>query len=111
MVSEKEATTPATAVSQLPDYELVLVIKPDLAEGKFEATLDSLNRLITGKGGVVTSTDKWGKKKLAYPIKKASEGNYVLIKFQSKPAFTKELEANLRISEDVLRHLLVRVGS
>ena len=106
MVSEKAATETA---GDLRDYELVLVISPQLADEAFDATIDKYNRLITGKGGVVTDTQRWGKRKLAYPIKHFGEGNYVLFKLKMKPAFSKELEANLRISEEIVRHLLVKV--
>jgi small subunit ribosomal protein S6 len=52
--------------------------------------------------------EKWGKKKLAYPIKHFLEGNYVLTRFKVSPAQCKELEANLKITEEVLRHLLIK---
>ncbi len=108
MVSEKVA--PETA-GDLRDYELVLVINPQLSDEAYDATIEKYNRLITGKGGVVTDTQRWGKRKLAYPIKHFGEGNYVLFKLQIKPAFSKELEANLRISEEIIRHLLVKAGT
>lgn len=108
MVSDKVSTEEG---EQLPDYELVLVISPEVAEEKFEATLDNISRFISGKGGSISDVERWGKRRLAYPIRHFVEGNYVLTRFKLKPAFGKELEANLRISEEVLRHLLVRVGS
>ncbi len=108
MVSEKVSTEEG---KQLRDYELVLVISPELAEEQFETTIDNISRFITGKGGSVSDTERWGKRKLAYPIRHFGEGSYVLAKFKLKPEFGKELEANLRISEEVLRHLLIRLGS
>ncbi|MBI4283051.1 MAG: 30S ribosomal protein S6 [Chloroflexi bacterium] len=108
MVSEKVT---AEADKLLPDYELILVINPAVAEEKVEATLDNVSRFISGKGGSVADVQRWGKKRLAYPIKHFVEGNYVLTKFKLPPAFGKELEASLRISEEVLRHLLIKVGS
>ena len=96
---------------QLRDYELVLVISPEVAEEEFEATVDNVSRFITGKGGVISDIERWGKRKLAYPIRSFVEGSYVLARFKLKPAFGKELGANLQISEKVLRHLLIRVGS
>ncbi len=65
----------------------------------------------TGRGGTIANTERWGKRKLAYPIKHSLEGNYVLIKCKLKPASSRELEANLGISEEVLRHLLVKLES
>ena len=94
---------------KLHDYEMVLVISPEIDDEKFEATLDSVSRFITGKGGIVSDIERWGKKRLAYPVRHIVEGNYVLTRFKLQPEFGKELEANLRISEDVLRHLLVKM--
>ncbi len=109
MVSDKVTTV--VEGEGLRDYELVLVFSPQLAEEEFEAKIDNVSRFITGKGGVISGIERWGKRKLAYPIKHFVEGNYVLAKFKLKPASGKELEANLRISEEVLRHLLVRLDS
>jgi small subunit ribosomal protein S6 len=108
MVSEKLSTEEN---EQLRDYEMVLVISPDVAEEKFEATIDNISRFITEKGGVISDMERWGKRKLAYPIKNFIEGSYILTHFKLNPASGKELEANLRISEEVLRHLLIRMGS
>ena len=107
MVSEKVSTEEG---SKLRDYELVLVIGPEVAEEKLEATIDNVSRFITEKGGVVSDIQRWGKRKLAYPIRHFVEGSYVLTQFKLKPAFGKELEANLRISEEVLRHLLIKLN-
>ena len=108
MVSGK---TPTKEDRELRDYELVLVLSPQLAEEKQESTLNSISQFITGKEGTVSSIERWGKRRLAYPIKHHADGNYVLAKFKLKPAFDKDLEVSLRISEEVLRHLLVRVDS
>ncbi|MFC1971892.1 30S ribosomal protein S6 [Chloroflexota bacterium] len=96
---------------QLRDYELVLIIKPDVAEEALEATLDNLGKYITETGGTVSNIDRWGKKKLAYPIKHFLEGQYVLTQFKMSPASGKQMEANIRISEDVLRHLLISLNA
>lgn len=96
---------------QLRDYEMVVIINPELDEDKFNTMINGINKLIADMGGVVADIKHWGKRKLAYPIKKFSEGNYVLTHFQLQPALSKEVEAKLQISEDVLRHLLVRLDS
>ncbi len=95
---------------QLRDYEMVVVISPEVVDDKFEATLDNISRFIAGRGGVIAEVERWGKRKLAYPIKHFAEGSYVLTRFKMKPAIGKELEEKLRITEDVLRHLLVRLN-
>jgi small subunit ribosomal protein S6 len=93
------------------EYELVYILNPEMSDEVLESKVNSITQFITGKDGVIDGVDKWGKKKLAYPIKHFLEGNYILTKFKLSPARCKELEANLRISEDVIRHLLIKVGS
>ena len=94
---------------QLRDYELVVIISPEVADDALDGVIDDISRFVSGKGGTVANVERWGKKKLAYPIKHFLEGNYVLAQLKLKPTLGKELEANLRISENVLRHLLVKV--
>ncbi len=108
MVSDKVTTE---AGEQLYDYELVLVISPEVAEEELETAIDNVSRFITERGGIISDTERWGKRKLAYPIRHFGEGSYVLTRFKLEPAFGKELEANLRISEEILRHLLIRMDS
>lgn len=97
--------------ARLKDYELVYIINPEVTEEALETRVNDISQFITGREGVIDSVDKWGKKKLAYPLKHYLEGNYILTKFKISPSRCQELEANLKISEDVLRHLLVKVGS
>jgi small subunit ribosomal protein S6 len=108
MVSENVITKTS---EDLRDYELVLVISPQLSDESFDAAVEKYSRFITGKGGTIDDTQRWGKRKLAYVIKHFSEGNYVLLKFKMNPAYSRELEANIRISEEVIRHLLVKMES
>ena len=107
--SQKEALR--TEDKQLRDYELVFILSPEVGEDNIDAVVNNLNRFITNKGGVISDEKRWGKRKLAYPIKRHSEGNYVLTRLKLKPAVAKELDAYLKISEEVIRHLLVKVGS
>lgn len=92
------------------DYELIVIVSPEVPEEELPSHLDKISEFITNKGGSVTEVERWGKKKLAYPINHFREGNYVLTRFKLEPGTTAELEANLRISERILRHLLVRLG-
>lgn len=113
MTSENVLTTEtvdATA-EQLPDYELVLVISPEVIEEALESAIDDVTKFITARGGVITNIDRWGKKRLAYPIKRFVDGTYVLAKFKLKTSAGKELESHLKISDAVLRHLLIRSES
>ena len=92
------------------DYELIVIISPDVGEEDIPGTIDKVSDFITSRGGAITEVDHWGKRKLAYPIDRFREGNYVLSRFKFKPGMAAELEANLKISEKILRHLLVRLG-
>ncbi len=96
---------------QLRNYELVLIISPEVEGEKFDAVIDNVSQFITGKGGIISDVERWGKRRLAYTIRHFEEGSYVLARFKLKPTLSKELEANLRISEEVLRHLLIRLDS
>jgi small subunit ribosomal protein S6 len=107
----KKKVAPKVKDSRLQEYELVYVVSPEVAEESLETKVESISQFITGKEGVIDGVEKWGRKKLAYPIKHFLEGNYVLTKFKMSPAQCKELDANLRISEEIIRHLLIRVGS
>jgi small subunit ribosomal protein S6 len=92
------------------NYELVYIIKPELEDEGVETRIEGISQFINGNNGTVAEVEKWGKKKLAYPIKHFLEGNYVLTRFTLSPTRCKELEANLKISEDILRHLLIKVS-
>ncbi len=94
---------------QLRDYELVLIISPEVVGEALDTTIDNVGQFITGKGGIISSVEQWGKRRLAYPIKHFMEGNYVLTRLRLKAALNKELEAKLRISEEILRHLLIKL--
>jgi small subunit ribosomal protein S6 len=96
---------------RLQDYELVLIVSPEVKEEALQATIDNVSKFVTGSGGAISNVERWGKRRLAYPIKHFMEGSYVLTQFKMKPVLSKELEANLRISEEVLRHLLIKLGS
>jgi len=95
----------------LRDYELVLIISPEVLGEKFDTVVDNVSQFIAEKGGIISDVEQWGKRRLAYPIKHCEEGNYVLTRFKLKPALSKELEANLQISEEILRHLLIKLSS
>ena len=100
-----------TEDEQLHDYELVLIISPEVVDEKLETTLDNVSRFITEGGGTISNVEQWGKRRLAYPIEHFMEGSYVLTYFKLKPTLSKEFEANLQISEEILRHLLIKLSS
>jgi len=90
------------------DYELVTIINPEVDEEGVAKISDEVGKFITERDGVVEEVKQWGKRKLAYPIKKFMEGNYVLTRFKLEPKLIKEVEAEIKASEEVLRHLVVK---
>ena len=91
-------------------YELVVVMSPQVADDDVPETVDQLvRRPVESRGGVCQEINVWGRRKLAYPIRRHSEGNYVLTQFELDPQHAKEVERGLLISEEVIRHLLVRL--
>jgi small subunit ribosomal protein S6 len=91
-------------------YELVVIISPQVADDEVPEAIDRLiRRPVESRGGECQDVSQWGRRKLAYPIQKHLEGNYVLTQLQLEPQQTKELERGLQISEEVIRHLLVRL--
>jgi small subunit ribosomal protein S6 len=90
-------------------YELVVLIQPDLDEEAMTAALDKIKGWVTEAGGSVDKVDVWGRRKLAYPIRKLLESQYVLLNLSLPPAASAGLERNLRFLEPVMRHMLVVV--
>jgi len=92
----------------LRDYEVLYIVRPDLEEDKVQDIVKRVNSLIGRSGGSTEQTSLWGKRKLAYEVKHQKEGSYVLQDFTIDPGRVPELESALKITEEVLRHLIVR---
>jgi small subunit ribosomal protein S6 len=92
----------------LRDYELVLVISPEILEEDVPSAIEKVSQFITVRGGTVASVNRWGRRKLAYPIQRHMEGNYVVTQFRLDPNQVAGLEASLGLAEEVIRHLVVR---
>jgi small subunit ribosomal protein S6 len=90
-------------------YELMLVIRPDVADDKSQALVDRTTRQIVTAGGQIVKVAPWGRRRLAYPIDRHREGSYQIILFEAPPEAIAELEHTLLITEEVLRHLVTRV--
>ena len=90
-------------------YELMLVLRPDLADEKVQATLELTARAIAAGGGQIVKQAPWGRRRLAYPIDHCREGSYYVLLFEAPSTAIVELERGLLISEEVLRHLVTRV--
>ena len=91
------------------NYELVCIVQPDLDETAFNETVEKVKGWIADAGGNVSKVDVWGKRKLAYLIRKQREGQYVLLNVSLPPAATTDLERNIRFLEPVMRHMLTTV--
>jgi len=92
----------------LRDYEVLYIVRADLDDDKVQDAVKRVNTLIERSGGTIERTNLWGKRKLAYEVKHQKEGSYVLQDFQLEPNRVPELESSLKITEEVLRHLVVR---
>ena len=90
------------------DYEVLYILRADLDDDKAQDAIKRVNTVIERSGGTIDRTNLWGKRKLAYEVKHQKEGSYVLQDFQIAPERVPELEAALKITEEVLRHLIVR---
>jgi len=95
----------------MPEYELVTVYSPQIPDEELPQALERLHSFVTARGGEVKAVDHWGRRRLAYPIRKFNEGNYVVTQLALDAPRVAELEANLRISEEVIRYLLVRTDA
>ncbi|HEX9019596.1 MAG TPA: 30S ribosomal protein S6 [Anaerolineaceae bacterium] len=89
------------------NYEVVLIVHPDLDENALKGILDRVEGWIKDSGGNVDHIDHWGKRRMAYSIRKQREGQYVYIETTFAPTFSAELERNLRFLEPVMRYSVI----
>jgi len=92
----------------LRDYEILFIVRPDLDEEQLGAAVKTVETLIANLDGEHQKTDVWGRRRLAYEVDHLREGQFVLTDFRLDPARVPEMEATLKISEPVFRHLVVR---
>ncbi len=90
------------------DYELMVVVTPELDDEGVAATAERVKSLVTARGGEVVEVQEWGRRRLAYPIRKFREGFYSVAKLKLSPEAADPLDRSLRLTEPVIRHLLVR---
>lgn len=88
------------------NYEIMFIVDPTLDDEMKEKTVETVKEIISTEGEV-KNTEIWGLRKLEYPIEKKTEGYYAVIYFQAEPTLPKELDRRLRISDNVIRHLIV----
>ena len=88
-------------------YEVMIIVKP-AEEEVTNATIEKVEALIARVGGTVEKVDRWGKRRLAYPVKKFTDGFFTLVNFEAAPAEIKEIDRVLKINDEILRHMIVK---
>src|SRR5712692_1322444 len=86
----------------------MFVLAPDLQEDGVTAATERINGLITNRGGEITKVDTWGRRRMAYPIHRHLDGYYTVMRFRLEANLTDELDRSLRLTEQVMRHIIVR---
>jgi small subunit ribosomal protein S6 len=92
------------------DYELMTIHRPDLAESDIETKIGELEAYLSGHAAQVTKRDIWGKRRFAYEIDHLSEGYYTVVTFQAEADAVKSVDRMLSLTDEVLRHKIVRLG-
>ena len=90
-------------------YEVMFIVRPDVADEDLDKLIAGLSQTVTNGGGSVRSTEKLGKRKLAYMVRKFNDGNFVLLTVDADGALVAELERRLRVSEPVIKFITVRM--
>lgn len=96
---------------RMTEYEVTYILRPSLEEAEVEERVAAIAEIVKGQGGEIVATESLGKKRLAYEIDDVREGNYVVMQFKSSAAASKELERQLKLREDVLRGLVIRLDA
>lgn len=93
----------------MPLYETVFITRQDLSTGQNEELANTMKQFVTEAGGKIANTEFWGLRQMAYKINKNKKGHYTLLHIDGPSVSKDELERNLRISEDVLRFMTVKI--
>ena len=89
-------------------YEVMYILQPTLSADEQTAMVDRFDELIASMGGTVEKTDRWERRQLAYDLKGFRDGYYVVVNFQGDPALEAELDRQMRLTEPILRHMIIR---
>jgi small subunit ribosomal protein S6 len=95
-------------MSVMRNYELMVILDPDLEERTVQPSLDQYLNLVRQDGGSVESVDVWGRRRLSYEINKKTEGIYAVVTLSAEPATVKELDRQLGLNESVIRTKVLR---
>jgi small subunit ribosomal protein S6 len=98
-------------VTGMRNYELAFIVEPDVDNEGVTGVVDKVSQFVGAINGEVTSVDVWGRRTLAYPINNHREGTYVLFQTKMPPASIIDLERDLKLSEEIIRYLLVKVDN
>ena len=90
-------------------YEELFIVRHDATDEEIDPLIEQITGIVTGSGGAVDKTEKWGVRKLAYRVQKRSEGYYVLVRFTAGPTAAREIERRLRVSDLVMKFITVRI--
>ena len=91
-------------------YELIFIVQPDLSEEEAKAVSDRYLQIIAAQKGIIIKTEDWGKRRLAYDIKKQSRGTYILVDFYGPGSMIREIERNLKIDDNILKFITVKTS-
>jgi small subunit ribosomal protein S6 len=91
-------------------YEIIYIINPNQTDDEFNEIIEKVNNLIVAQKGVIIKTQKWGKQRLAYTVKKFNNGFYVLVDFCADPGVTTELERNLNLDDRIIKYQTVKLA-
>lgn len=92
---------------EIPHYELLYIISNKYTEDEIKPIIEKVKKIINNRGGKITLTDEWGKKRLAYPIKNFGYAYYVLVEFDLEGKKLKDIDWDLRMMNEVMRHQIV----
>ncbi|MCL6447231.1 MAG: 30S ribosomal protein S6 [Armatimonadetes bacterium] len=95
----------------MTNYEAMFILRPDLEEEKVAEIMDRFRTLVENRGGEVTRLEKWGKRRLAYEIQHLREGLYIILRFKGNTEIVQELDRVFKISDEVIRHMIVRTAA
>lgn len=89
-------------------YEIALIVRPEVEEDAQKELIERLSQILSAEGGQVENVEFWGRRRLAYPINKVNEGYYYFIQGRFSTAVLPEIERTIKLSETILRHMVIR---
>ena len=90
-------------------YEIMFIVRPDVVEEDLDKLIAQFDGVVTSTGGTVQKADKWGRRRLAYEVKRCKEGQFILFTVECDPATIKEFERRLKVVDSVIKYMTVRV--